>query len=125
MGPERKEKSKFTKEESEEIGKAAIQLAGAGEEAIWEVVVEKNKLFAKTIKMLQGSYSQPNALKGTRALKHEVDIMQEVADRAFSILQREGKDEGSKCRKKLEKEELRQAFGYLNNQNKKDGKVGL
>lgn len=108
-GPEFQRKPpEFSEEENKAIGEVAIEVANAGEEAIFDIKRMKMNIAGQIISMGPDELNTPGALAALKLLKHEVDVMDEVVRRATAILQMEGRGPQSR----FEKDRIRVAFGY-------------
>ena len=89
------ERPKFTPEESEEIGKVAVDMANAGEDAINTASDIRIQLHKENIQYLEQNLYKPEALEVAKAMDHEIDVMNEIIRRARTIMQMEGTDSQS------------------------------
>lgn len=93
------ERVNFSDEETALIDSSAQTIAAGGEEAVWELVTAKIKL--TYLSYLTGGKPMKVEFGGRiiefnkDQIKHEVEIIAAVADRAMTILRTEGKDDAS------------------------------
>lgn len=107
-----RERPHFTPEENEEIGKVAIELANAGEEAINTAVCYKLLFMRGIINLLEKNLYKEGVLKVCKMLQHDIYVMGEIIRRAQVVLQMEGRDSASEFRRLA----VEINFGYLNDE---------
>ncbi|MGB6881911.1 MAG: hypothetical protein WBD86_01245 [Microgenomates group bacterium] len=107
-----RERPHFTSEENEEIGKVAIELANAGEEAVNALICYKLLFTRRVINLLEKNLYKEGVLEMYRMLWREAYVMDEAARRAQVILQMEGRDSASEIRRL----DIETGFGHLNDE---------
>lgn len=85
----------FTPEENEEIGKRVVEVANAGEEAIYSIIYARHQLTLINISILKEKLYGEETLKVVKALRQDTFLMGEVIRRARVILQMERRDSAS------------------------------
>ncbi|RLC29702.1 hypothetical protein DRH13_05330 [Candidatus Woesebacteria bacterium] len=113
-GPER-EKPQFAPEEEELIDYYAAILAEQGEEAIIDLRIERYGLMKNKFALLK---ADPNKIvfQVAQTLGHNIELVNEVINRADENMRKAGTDSESRMRKLI----VREKFGRFNDQAPKE-----
>lgn len=109
-GPERK-RPQFAPEQEEEINLYASLLAELGEEAIDDLRRERYGLMKLRLIFLKAG-SDETVFQTAQVLAQEIELVNEVIDRADRNMRKAGTDSVSLMRKLV----VRERLGYLNDQ---------
>jgi hypothetical protein len=109
-GPERK-RPQFAPKEEEKIDLYASIFAEQGEEAIDDLREERGKLVRRRLIFLKAG-SDETVFRVAQTLAQEIELVNEVIDRADRNMRKAGIDRTSKIRKLL----VRERLGYLYDQ---------
>ena len=106
FGPER-QKSQLSQEESGRVNKMARSVASRGEDAVQMVKETKGQLYVQAISMLEKRAYREGVLEDVKIIRHTIDTLEAVQEKAEEIMRQEGTDDLSK----LEKIRRRILFG--------------
>ncbi len=93
--------SKFSREESEQIGQLAVQAAERGEKIIDSLVEAKIRLLGMTILVFQEYLQESWSMDFLEVMRHEIAVIDEVIRRTRAILKIQGNDLESEIQRLL------------------------